>query len=174
MQVCWVNFADQSHQSTVQSSSSGHAAAAGTGTAGPQQSPAAVLAAQLHARERSASPLGLSPAQTSFPASTLTPAVSQTNTAGPAAAAGCDSGFTTPASRAKATADAAAAATVTAGPQGVSGAVLCLLHKASITCIHPSGEVLETPLLQPCHALWPLPSGLLLAVSPQHETSSDL
>jgi hypothetical protein len=43
--------------------------------------------------------------------------------------------------------------------------VLCLLHRLSITSILPSGAVQETPLLQPCTAIWPLPRGLLLVVS---------
>jgi hypothetical protein len=44
-------------------------------------------------------------------------------------------------------------------------AVLCLLLRNSITCIFPSGELLECPLLQPCQALWPMPTGVILAVS---------
>lgn len=52
-----------------------------------------------------------------------------------------------------------------AGHASVSGAVLCMLHKASITCVFPSGELLECPLLQPCQALWPLPTGVILSVS---------
>lgn len=47
----------------------------------------------------------------------------------------------------------------------VSHAVLCLLLKHSITCIFPSGELLECPLLQPCQTMWPLPTGVILAVS---------
>ena len=46
------------------------------------------------------------------------------------------------------------------------GRVLCLLHRLSVTTLTPSGEVHETPLLQPCTALWPLERGLLLVVSP--------
>ena len=41
---------------------------------------------------------------------------------------------------------------------------LCLLHRLSITSVLPSGEVQETPLLQPCTAIWPLTEGLLLVV----------
>lgn len=48
---------------------------------------------------------------------------------------------------------------------GVDEAVLCLLQKSSITCIYPSGSVLETPLLQPCTVLWALTTGVLMAVS---------
>jgi hypothetical protein len=62
----------------------------------------------------------------------------------------------------------AAAGSTHTFPQGadaVTGAVLCLLHGSSITCLFPTGEVLETPLLQPCQALWPVPGALLLAVS---------
>lgn len=51
------------------------------------------------------------------------------------------------------------------GHASVSGAVLCMLHKASITCVFPSGELLECPLLQPCQTLWPLPTGVILSVS---------
>eukprot|EP00775_Hariotina_reticulata_P010097 gene10097-10253_t len=37
-----------------------------------------------------------------------------------------------------------------------------ILQKNSVTCIYPTGEVLEAPLLQPCQMLWPLPVGVLL------------
>lgn len=47
----------------------------------------------------------------------------------------------------------------------VTEAVLCLLLRNSISCIFPTGELLECPLLQPCQALWPLPTGVILAVS---------
>lgn len=50
-------------------------------------------------------------------------------------------------------------------PSSACDAVLCLLLRNSITCIFPSGELLECPLLQPCHAMWPLPTGVILAVS---------
>jgi hypothetical protein len=53
----------------------------------------------------------------------------------------------------------------TDGSAAVGDAVLCLLHKSSITCIFPAGDVLEAPLLQPCVALWPISGALLLAVS---------
>lgn len=43
-------------------------------------------------------------------------------------------------------------------------AALCLLLRTSITCVFASGELLECPLLQPCQALWPLPTGVILAV----------
>lgn len=49
-------------------------------------------------------------------------------------------------------------------PSPVSEAVLCLLLRNSISCIFPTGELLECPLLQPCQALWPLPTGVILAV----------
>lgn len=39
---------------------------------------------------------------------------------------------------------------------------LCLLHRLSITTMLPGGAVQETPLLQPCAAMWPLVRGLLL------------
>jgi hypothetical protein len=48
----------------------------------------------------------------------------------------------------------------------VSEAALCLLLRTSITCVFASGELLECPLLQPCQALWPLPTGVILAVRP--------
>lgn len=138
----------------------------------PKISPAAALAASWHARERSVSPLGLH--QSAAPSFAGTPAAASAG--GPAAVAavpghtpaGTAAGVTaaTPRLSAADAAKAAAAAAATAdGPESVEHAVLCLLLKNSITCVYPSGEVLETPLLQPCHALWPLPSGLLLAVS---------
>lgn len=43
--------------------------------------------------------------------------------------------------------------------------VLCLLHKVAVTTILRTGEVHETPLLQPCTSMWALKQGLLLLVS---------
>lgn len=50
-------------------------------------------------------------------------------------------------------------------PVSECDAVLCLLLRSSITCIFPTGELLECPLLQPCQTLWPLPTGVILSVS---------
>jgi hypothetical protein len=56
-------------------------------------------------------------------------------------------------------------------PVSECDAVLCLLLRSSITCIFPTGELLECPLLQPCQTLWPLPTGVILSVSGRPESS---
>ncbi|WIA14045.1 hypothetical protein OEZ85_002600 [Tetradesmus obliquus] len=55
----------------------------------------------------------------------------------------------------------------------VESDILQACWKSSITCIYPSGEQIETPLLQPCTALWPLTAGVLL-VGPADSSASVL
>lgn len=70
-------------------------------------------------------------------------------------------------------ADGSSKSTYGSSPASVCDAVLCLLLKNSITCIFPSGELLECPLLQPCQALWPLPTGVILAVGTEVPSKQD-
>jgi hypothetical protein len=117
----------------------------------------------------SAAPNAAAAATTPTPAAAAMPAAwnlqQQQSTAGtPAAAVNLAGASAAPPAAVPASTTAAPAASAAAVQEGVDASALCLLQKSSITCIYPSGEQLETPLLQPCTALWPLTSGVLLVV----------